>query len=118
MNGELLPLITVFFIKIIVTIAVTIPTTYIEYVIKSTLGKLNNSQIQPAIAVNIGSFAPHEKNGITLIVAILSCSSANVLVLIIAGTEQPKPIIIGRNALPVKPNFLNILSRINAILAI
>ena len=66
----------------------------------------------------MGSFAPQEKKGITLIVAVLSFSSASVLVLIIAGTEQPNPIIIGINALPESPNFLNALSRINAIRAI
>ena len=118
MNGGVFPLITVFFIIMTDTIAVIIPTKYIEYVIKSTLGNPNNSHIQPDIAIKIGSLAPHEKKGITLIVAILSSSSAKVLVLIIAGTLHPNPIIIGRNALPDKPNFLNILSRINAIRAI
>ena len=66
----------------------------------------------------MGSFAPQEKNGITLIVEILSFLSASVRVFIVAGTEQPNPIIIGINALPLKPNFLNSLSRINATLAI
>lgn len=72
----------------------------------------------PAIAVRIGSFAPQLKNGITLIVAILSFSSASVRVLMNAGTEQPKPMIIGMNALPDKPNLLKILSRMNATRAI
>ena len=72
----------------------------------------------PATAVSMGSFAPQEKNGITRTVAVLSFSSASVLVLIIAGTEQPKPMIIGRNALPESPNLRNILSRMNAIRAI
>ena len=71
----------------------------------------------PAMAVSIGNFAPHEKNGITRTVAVLSLSSASVLVLIIAGTEQPKPMIIGINALPERPNFLNALSSMNAIRA-
>ena len=35
-----------------------------------------------------------------------------------AGTEHPKPMIIGINARPDKPNFLKILSRIKAIRAI
>ncbi len=74
--------------------------------------------IPPEIAVKIGSFAPQLKNGITLTVATLSFSSANVLVLIIAGTEQPNPIIIGINALPDSPNLLKILSKIKATLAI
>ena len=86
--------------------------------IKSALAKPNRVTIAPEMAVKIGSFAPQEKNGITLIVAIFSLSSANVLVLIMAGTEQPNPIIRGKNALPLKPNFLKILSRINAIRAI
>ena len=68
--------------------------------------------------ITSGSFAPQEKNGITRTVAVLSFSSASVLVLIIAGTEQPKPMIIGRNALPESPNLRNILSRMNAIRAI
>ena len=74
--------------------------------------------IAPAQAVRIGNFAPQEKKGITRTVAVLSFSSASVLVLIIAGTEQPKPMIIGMNALPERPNFLNALSRMNAIRAI
>ena len=47
----------------------------------------------------------HEKNGITRTVAVRSFSSASVRVFIIAGTEQPKPIIMGRNARPDKPNL-------------
>ena len=72
----------------------------------------------PATAVRMGSFAPQEKKGITRIVAVRSFSSARVRVFIIAGTEQPKPIIMGRKALPERPNLRNILSRINAIRAI
>ena len=34
-----------------------------------------------------------------------------------AGTEHPNPIIIGTKLLPERPNFLNILSITNAILA-
>ena len=74
--------------------------------------------IPPEMAVKIGNFAPQLKNGITLTVATLSFSSASVLVFIIAGTEQPKPIIIGINALPESPKRLKILSKINATLAI
>ena len=62
----------------------------------------------------MGSLAPQEKNGITLMVAILSLSSARVLVLIMAGIEQPNPMIIGMKALPESPNLRNILSRMNA----
>ena len=79
---------------------------------------MNTSAIAPAIPSKIGSFAPQEKNGITLTVAIFSLSSASVLVLIIAGTEQPKPIIIGIRALPDKPNLRNNLSKIKATRAI
>ena len=85
---------------------------------RSALPTPNCITIPPAIAVNMGSFAPQLKKGMTLMVAILSFSSARVRVFIIAGTEQPKPIIIGINALPDKPNLRNILSRINATLAI
>ena len=88
------------------------------------LGRMNKpevddiSGIAPAIAVKIGNLAPQLKNGITRTVAVLSFSSESVLVFIMAGTEQPKPIIIGMNALPDKPNFLKILSRIKATRAI
>src|SRR5699024_4519551 len=74
--------------------------------------------IPPETAVKIGNFAPQEKNGMTRIVAVLSFSSAKVRVLMVAGNEHPNPIIIGIKALPDKPNFLNILSKINATLAI
>ena len=84
----------------------------------SALPRLAETAIAPAMAVRIGSFAPQLKNGITRIVAVRSLSSASVLVLIIAGTEQPKPIIIGINALPESPNFLKSLSRMNATRAI
>ena len=74
--------------------------------------------IAPETAVKIGSFAPQLKKGITLTVASFSFSSARVLVLIIAGTEQPKPIIIGINALPESPNLRRARSKMKAILAI
>ena len=91
---------------------------YIPKVITSAFEKPNKVIIAPAHAVKIGSLALHEKNGITRTVAILSFSVANVLVLVIAGTEQPKPIIIGINALPLTPNLLKIRSRIKATRAI
>lgn len=118
MNGGTSPFIVVFLIMRTEAIATTIPKRYIQSVIKSGFGKLNTSAIPPAIAVKIGNLAPQLKKGITRIVAVLSLSSANVLVLIIAGTEQPKPIIIGMNARPDNPNLLKILSRIKAIRAI
>ena len=116
MNGGVSPLSVVLLIRRTEQIATIMPNRYIEYVIRSAfMPGFHCEIIAPATAVSMGSFAPHEKNGITLIVAVRSFSSANVRVLIIAGTEQPNPIIMGRNALPDSPNFLNILSRINAI---
>ena len=94
------------------------PRTYMQKVISSTLGSPKSWHIPPAIAVSMGSFAPHEKKGITRIVAVLSLSSARVRVLIMAGSEQPKPIIMGMNALPESPKRRNILSRMNATRAI
>ena len=117
-NGAVPPFCDVCLINKTQTIAVIIPTTYIEYVIRSTDLNPKASAIPPAIATKIGSFAPQEKNGITLIVAVLSLSSASVRVLTIAGTEQPNPIIIGMNALPDKPKLRNILSKIKATRAI
>ena len=118
MNGGVSPLSVVFLIRSTLTIAVTMPRMYIPNVIASALLMPNHATIAPAQAVNIGSFAPHEKNGMTRIVAVRSFSSASVLALIIAGTEQPKPMIIGINALPERPKRRNILSRMNAIRAI
>ena len=117
-NGGVSPFKVVLRIKSTETIAAIMPRRYIEKVIRSALPISKYATIAPATAVNIGSLAPHEKKGITLIVAVRSLSSASVLVFIIAGTEQPKPIIIGRKALPDSPKRRNILSRINAILAI
>ena len=82
------------------TMAIAIPITYMPYVIISAFANPNAVTSPPAIAVKIGSFAPQEKKGMTRTVAILSFSSASVRVLIIAGTEQPKPIIIGMNDFP------------------
>ena len=118
MKGGTSPFIVVARISSTAAIATTIPSKYIRYVITSAFPIPNCITIPPAIAVRIGSFAPQLKNGITLIVAILSFSSARVRVFTIAGTEQPKPIIIGINALPDKPNLLKMRSRINATRAI
>ena len=76
-----------------------------------------NATIAPATAVRMGSFAPQEKKGITLMVAVRSFSSARVRVFIMAGTEQPKPIIMGMKALPESPKRRNTLSRMKAIRA-
>ena len=116
-NGGVSPCSVVCLIKSTHSIAVQIPKRYIPYVITSALLTPKNDTIPPAIAVSMGSFAPHEKKGITLIVAVLSLSSASVRVFIIAGSEQPKPIIMGIKALPESPNLLKILSKTKAIRA-
>ncbi len=118
MNGCTSPFIVVDLITISDNMATIIPTKYIDSVMMSGLAIWNLVTIAPATEVSISNFALHEKKGITRIVAILSFSSARVLVLIMAGIEHPNPMIIGMKARPVTPNFLNILSRIKATLAI
>ena len=66
----------------------------------------------------IGNLAPHVISGATSAVIFLSFSLSKVLVAIMAGEEQPSPIIIGINALPDKPTFLIVLSIKNAVLDI
>ena len=66
----------------------------------------------------MGSLAEQLINGVRKIVIFLSLSDGKVLVAIIAGTEQPKPINIGTKLLPESPTFLSILSIKNATLAI
>ena len=68
--------------------------------------------------IYIGSFAEQLINGVRRMVIFLSRSDASVLVDIIAGTEQPKPISIGTKLLPESNIFLSSLSITNAILAI
>jgi hypothetical protein len=65
-----------------------------------------------------GSFAPQEKKGIISLVIFLLLSLSSVLTLIIAGTEHPKPVRRGKNALPEIPSFLMGLSNKKATLAI
>ena len=55
-----------------------------------------------------------EKKGMTRIVWIRSFSVLRPRVLIIAGTEQPKPMIIGRKARPERPNFRKTRSKMKA----
>ena len=64
-----------------------------------------------------GSFAPQGINVVVIIVIFLSLSFSIVLDAIIPGTPQPLPISIGINDLPERPNFLKILSMMNATLA-
>ena len=63
-------------------------------------------------------FADQLMNGVSSIVILRSRSLDNVLVAIIAGTEQPNPISIGTKLLPDRPSFLSGLSITNATLAI
>ena len=55
-------------------------------------------------------------NGISMIVSFLSLLEGRVLVAMMAGTEQPKPISNGTMLLPDRPIFLKSLSTTNAIL--
>ena len=72
----------------------------------------------PAINAMIGNLAPQGTNVVVIIVILRSRSFSIVLDAIIPGTPQPLPINIGINDFPERPNFLKILSIINAILAI
>ena len=65
----------------------------------------------------ISVLAPQGINDATVMVIFLSFSFSMVLVPMIPGIEHPVPIRIGIKLFPDRPNFLNILSRINAILA-
>ena len=69
-------------------------------------------------AIIIGSLALQGTKGVRTIVIFLSASSSIVLQDIIHGTLHPEPTIKGINDLPLKPNFLNNLSRKKAILDI
>ena len=64
------------------------------------------------------AFAPQVKNGMTRIVFVLSLSVERVRVLIIAGTPQPKPMIIGMKARPETPKRRNKRSKMKAAGAI
>ena len=61
-----------------------------------------------------GIFALHDIKGISIIVMRRSFSFSKVRVAIIAGTEQPKPIIIGTKDLPESPMEWSARSIINA----
>ena len=98
--------------------AIAMPNTYSANTSRSALTPMYCAAIAPHTAARMGAFAPQVKNGMTRFVMILSFSSASVLVLTAAGTEQPKPMIIGMNARPESPNLRNALSRMNATRAI
>ena len=66
----------------------------------------------------MGSSAPHEKNGESIMVSRRSFSSSNAFVAIMPGTAQPKHIRSGMNALPDSPNRLHARSSMNATRAI
>ena len=69
------------------------------------------------IIKTISILAAQGINVARIIVILLSFSSSIVLHDIIAGTPQPVPITIGIKDFPDRPNLLNILSNINATLA-
>ena len=94
-------------------IAIKIPKKY-----KATITKL--AYLGKNAAVNnayIGSLAEQLIKGVNKIVIFLSLLDGKVLVDIIAGTEQPKPISIGTKLRPDNHIFLSGLSIINATLA-
>ena len=112
-NGAGSPANNLVFFKIIPdTIIAATPTKY-------ELGATHQapSNNAPAINAMIGNLAPHGINVVVIIVIFLSLSFSIVLEAITPGTPQPLPISIGINDLPDKPNFLKILSMMNATLA-
>ena len=82
------------------------------------LPNLHFQKNAPAINAIIGSFAPQGTNVVVMIVILRSRSFSIVLDAMIPGTPHPLPINIGMNDFPERPNFLKILSMINATLAI
>ena len=96
--------------------AMTMPNRYRQNTRRSALTGIfvKCAAMPPHTAARMGAFAPQVKKGMTRLVMMRSLSSASVRVLTAAGTEQPKPMIMGMNALPESPNFLNALSRMNA----
>ena len=56
-------------------------------------------------AAYMGTLAEQDINGVSSIVILRSRSLASVRQLIIAGTEQPKPISMGTNERPLRPIF-------------
>ena len=113
-NGAGSPANILVFLRIIPeVIMAAMPTKY-------ALGATHHapSKSAPAIKAMIGSFAPQGINVVVIIVILRSRSFSIVLEAITPGTPQPVPMSIGMKDLPERPNFLNILSMINAILAI
>ena len=86
--------------KIRATIAAkTMPNPYME---KITSPAYPPNSV-PASRAYTGSRALHDIKGATMIVTSLSRSDSSVRVAMIAGTLQPKPMIIGMNAFPWRP---------------
>ena len=87
---------------------------------KYALGATHHAPLNKAAAINaiIGSFAPQGINVVVIRDIFLSLSFSIVRVAISPGTPHPVPIKIGMNAFPDNPNFLKILSMINATLDI
>ena len=102
--------ILVFFSIIPETMIAAIPTKYAEVAIQAEPWK-----IAPAIIAINGTFAPQGIKVVVIMVIFLSRSFSMVLDAIIPGTPQPVPINIGIKDLPERPNFLNTLSKTNAI---
>ena len=67
--------------------------------------------------VYIGIFALHDIKGINFTVVLRLLPDSIEPAAMMAGTEQPKPIIIGIKALPDRPKRRNILSKMKAIRA-
>ena len=80
--------------------ATATPMAYTEKTTKSAL----SGNMAATMIDHIANFAPHEKNGISINVSRFSFSLSSIRVPIMAGTEHPKPISIGKMALPDNPN--------------
>ena len=101
------------FLSIIPEIMIAaIPT---KYALVATQAEPPN--IAPAIIEMNGTLAPQGIKVVVIMVILRSRSFSMVREAMIPGTPQPVPISIGMKDLPERPNFLNIRSSTNAILA-
>ncbi len=89
------------FITSAASMAMAIPTTYMENAATAAQSGKNMSEN----STYTGSLAEQDIKGVTNMVFRLSCSVSRALVAIMAGTVQPKPSIMGRKALPDNPTF-------------
>ena len=90
-----------------------IPTKYAEVATHAEPPKT-----APATMEINGILAPQGINVVVIIVILRSLSFSMVRDAMIPGTPHPLPINIGIKDLPESPNLRNILSMINATLAI